>query len=290
MTANTAQLYKQALQFHADNGVDVAVNDTPRDYYAAPAMPSPKAAMPSAPAPQMPQGAQPSIVEQAAVMAPVLGASDARNEAIKVASAANTLEELREAIQSFDGIPLKKTASNMVFSSGNPAAAIMLIGDAPISDDDRAGEAFLGENGALLDKILACIDIKRGAEDVKNSIYLSNILNWRPPGNRSPAQGEIEASLPFIERHIQLAQPKLLIFCGGVAAKALLGRSEGISRLRGKWHDYMPQVEEYSAGASVIPAIATYSPANLLKTPTQKRGMWADILSVQQKREALGLL
>lgn len=285
MTSHQSQIDRAALQFYADNGVSVLLGDEPRDYYAPPELVAPVTPMPSAGLSNIVQAASKTMAAP-----PVLGASDARNEAVKLAKAATTLDELREAIQEFDGIALKKTASNMVFSSGNAEAPIMLIGNAPMTEDDRTGECFLGENGALLDKILACIGIDRGAEDAAKSIYLTNILNWRPPGNRSPSVGEIEASLPFIERHIQLIQPKILVLCGGVTAKALLGRSESISRLRGTWHDYTPQSKELASDAAPIPTIATFSPANLLKTPTQKRGMWADMITLQKQREALELL
>ncbi len=219
-----------------------------------------------------------------------LGASDARAAALKLAQAAGSLEELREAIAEFEGIALKQTATNLVFCDGNPEAPVMLVGEAPGADEDRLGKPFVGVSGQLLDKIFACIGMDRAEEDPAKSVYISNILNWRPPGNRTPAPGEIEASLPFIERHIQLAKPKVLIFCGGVAAKALLGRADSISRMRKTWHGYEPQTQELRGEAEMIPAIATYHPDYLLRTPGQKKAVWADMLMVQQKREELGLL
>src|SRR5262249_7051997 len=132
---------------------------------------------------------------------------------------------------------IRKTATNTVFCDGNPASPVMLVGEAPGADEDRLGRPFVGVSGQLLDRILKCIDLDRAQEDPARAIYISNILNWRPPGNRTPSPAEIEVSLPFIERHIMLAKPKLIILCGGVSAKALLGREEGISRLRKTWHD-----------------------------------------------------
>lgn len=285
MTANHAQNNRAALQFYIDNGVDVAVSDAPRNYYSDSS--SSKLAPKQASNVQVPENT-PSKSSQSSQT--ILGASEARDEAVKLSSAASTLDELREAVQSFDGITLKQTATNMVFCDGNPEAPIMLVGEAPGTDEDRAGKPFVGVNGQLLDRILACIDIDRTDESAKQSIYISNIINWRPPGNRTPNPGEIEASLPFIERHIQLVKPKILIFCGGVAAKSLLGRSEGISRLRNQWHDYLPQTPELQKGVEAIPAIATFHPAYLLQTPVQKRAVWADMISIHKKREELGLV
>ncbi len=218
-----------------------------------------------------------------------LGKSDARKEAVKLALLANNLDELSDIIQNFDGIAIKKTASNMVFSSGNPKADIMLVGDAPADDEDRSGTPFDGAQGLLLDKILSSIglSVKSSANiDINNMVYLSNVLNWRPPGNRTPNISEIEVSLPFIERHIQLVRPKILILCGTIAAKSLLGRSEGLSRLRKNWHNYTVQTQEMKSDM-VIPALVTYPPSLLLKNPLQKKSVWIDMLSLQEKIIAL---
>ncbi len=273
------QAHKAALQFYLDHGVDEALVDAPVDRTKIKAKP---VAAIVASSPQA-QPATPSLSESArAQPEPLLGASDARVEAVKLAKAANTLDELREAIAAFDGIAIKKTATNLVFADGNPQADVMLIGEAPGADDDRQGKPFVGASGQLLDKILACIDLSRTEEDPFKSVYISNILNWRPPGNRTPSPAEIEVSLPFIERHIQLVQPKVLIFCGGVSAKALLASGDSISRLRNKWHDYKPQSLDDDAAA--IAGIVTYHPAYLLQTPAQKRAVWSDMLSIKEKR------
>jgi len=210
-----------------------------------------------------------------------LGKSEAYEEALRLAKQAATLEDLARAVAEFDGIALKKTASNMVFAAGNPQAQVMLVGEAPEADEDRQGVPFVGASGQLLDRILSCIDLSREQNDPQKSIYISNILNWRPPGNRTPSPAEIAVSLPFIERHIQLVNPKILILCGGVAAKALLGREQSISRLRNSWHDYVPVTRGLGSSAIPIPAIAMYHPSSLLKTPTQKRMVWADMLAIK---------
>ena len=129
----------------------------------------------------------------------------------------------------------------------------------------------------------------------RDTIYISNVINWRPPGNRSPTPAEIEVSLPFIERHIQLIKPKLLVLLGGVPTKALLGREGNISKLRGQWGEYLPQIPEIKTGdnqngAIPIPVIATFHPAYLLQNPSQKRSVWLDILMILEKRKSLGLI
>ncbi|MDB5491271.1 MAG: uracil-DNA glycosylase, 4 family protein [Micavibrio sp.] len=284
---------KSALLWHIDAGADSAFSDQPVSMLslkeAVPEPVSQSVKPTSAPLP-FPEPAAPAFI----------GASEARAEAVKLAAAARTLEDLRAAIAGFDGIGLKDTASNLVFAGGQAGAPIMFIGDAPAGDDDRDGKPFAGANGQLLDAILKAGGMTRNAPgaDGKNSgghtIYISNVLNWRPPGNRSPTPAEIEVSLPFIERHIQLAKPKLLILLGEVPARALLGRSENISKLRGRWLDYLPQTKELASvfedGAIPIPVISTYHPAYLAENPAQKRPVWSDILLIMEKIKELGFI
>lgn len=286
MTNKTA--YKSALQWYLDQGVDEALNDKSLNHFELQneklaALKSPNAQNSTS------QGVRPAALKQETPGGQVslLGASEVRAQALAAAQGAQTLEELEKAIADFDGIALKKTATNLVFADGNPKARVMLVGEAPGADEDRQGTPFVGISGQFLDKILACINLDRTAEEPEKSVYISNVLNWRPPGNRTPAPAEIEASLPFIERHIQLIQPEILIFCGGVAAKSLLGRNEGISRLRKTWHDYLPQCAEYQGDSKPIPAIATFHPSYLLRTPSQKRAVWADMLMLEKKLYSL---
>lgn len=272
--------YAAALEWHLDHGADGALVDAPVDRTHIKPVPA---------ATKVPAMGMPEKPVPAAGAEMFLGKSDAQAEAVRLAQVANTLEELREAIAEFDGISLKKTATNLVFCDGNPESAVMLVGEAPGADEDRLGKPFVGASGQLLDKILKFIDLDRAEEDAAKSLYISNILNWRPPGNRTPSPAEVAVSLPFIEKHIQLVRPQILILCGAVSAKALLGRSEGISRLRRTWHDYKPQTPELAAGAAEIKAIATYHPAYLLRTPGQKRAVWADMLEIDKKRTELNL-
>ena len=158
-----------------------------------------------------------------------LGTSEATATARELAAAATTLDELKEAIRQFEGLSLKATATNLVFADGNPEARLMLIGEAPGAEEDRRGLPFVGAAGQLLDRMLAAI-----GHDRSNS-YITNIVNWRPPGNRKPSPAEMALCQPFIDRHIALVNPALIVLLGDTAAKTLTSRTEGITRMRGKW-------------------------------------------------------
>lgn len=265
---------KAALQFLSDSGVDVILDDAPHNRFEEDKQEPVSVSLGDL------SSAKGAPVPQQDL---ILGRSEARSEAVKLAKSAQTLEELKQVIAEFDGVAIKKTATNLVFSDGNPEAKVMLIGEAPGADEDRQGKPFVGVSGQLLDKILKAIDLDRNEENPDKAVYISNILNWRPPGNRTPNPAEIEVSLPFIERHIQLIKPEVIILCGGVSAKSLLGSDQTISRLRKKFHDYEPQTSEFSGDVKPIPAIATYHPAYLLRTPLQKKAVWADMLMLKGK-------
>lgn len=188
-----------------------------------------------------------------------------------------TLQELRTFMQGFSGCALKNTATHMVFSDGQEKAPIMVIGEAPGAEEDRLGKPFVGMSGQLLDKAFASIDLSRS-----KNIYISNIIPWRPPGNRQPSTEEITQCLPLIQKHVDLVSPKLIVCAGGVAIKSLLNTNLGISRLRGTWHPY-------STGTQEIPLLATYHPAFLLRSPSRKRDVWHDLLKVKQKAQELNL-
>lgn len=198
-------------------------------------------------------------------------------DARAIANAARTLEELQAAIAAFEGCTLKRTAKNTVFADGNPASRVMVIGEAPGADEDRLGKPFVGVSGQLLDRMLGFIQLKR-----ETDFYITNILPWRPPGNRTPTSGEIATCLPFIERHIALVNPKMIILAGGVAAKTIFQTSEGIMKLRGRWFDYRPAVLDAS-----VPTMAIFHPAYLLRSPAQKREAWRDLLAIRRKLDEL---
>lgn len=188
-----------------------------------------------------------------------------------------TLEELKQAIQSFTGCALKKTAMNTVFSDGCPTAKVMLIGEAPGADEDRMGKAFVGRSGQLLDKMLASVGLSR-----ESNVYISNIIPWRPPGNRTPSGAEVAACLPFIKKHIELVNPSMLLLLGKSSSAALLNTTDNITRLRGRIFDYR-------AGDKTIPALVTFHPAFLLRDSMQKRLAWQDMLKLQKTLKNLGI-
>jgi DNA polymerase len=188
----------------------------------------------------------------------------------EAAAACRTLDELREALAAFEGCALRDTAMNLVFADGNPKADLMLIGEGPGAEEDRMGLPFVGPSGKLLDRMLAAIGRDR------TSAYITNIVPWRPPGNRNPSTDETTACLPFTERHIELIQPKVLVLLGATAAGTLLNRTEGITRLRGRWHSY-------EKTEPVIAAMPTFHPAYLLRQPAQKKRAWQDLLSIKAR-------
>lgn len=189
------------------------------------------------------------------------------------AYACHSLEDLRKAIEHFDGCALKQGAKNMVFCDGNPTSDIMLVGEAPGADEDAQGKPFVGMSGQLLDKMMAAIGLDR------NVVYISNIIPWRPPGNRPPSTQEIAACLPFIERHIYLKKPKFLLLLGGVATKAILNNNAGIMRLRGQWQTYVPSCAD--EGFAPIRTLPTFHPAFLLRSPNQKVHAWEDLKTLK---------
>ncbi len=265
-----------ALRWHAEIGCDEAVVDQPTDWNALTTRPlrSGPELEASNPAFPRPSSRPPSVV---ATPEQPLGASEAGASARARAAEAKTLAALEEALRAFDGCPLKRTATSTVFADGNPQARIMLIGEAPGEDEDRQGKPFVGVSGKLLDRMLAWIGLDR------TMVYITNILPWRPPGNRSPTSAEIAACLPFLERHVDLVAPDILVPLGGTAAKTLLNRSEGITRLRGQWFDYTPP-----ASSKNTPALPMLHPAYLLRNPISKRDAWRDLLALRQRISRTG--
>jgi len=188
-----------------------------------------------------------------------------------LAAGADTLEALRAAMAAFTGSPLRDTATNLVFSDGVAGAETMVIGEAPGAEEDRLGKPFVGASGQLLDRMFASIGLSRAS-----NLYITNILPFRPPGNRTPTDAEIALFLPFVLRHIHLAKPRRLVLAGGVAAKGLLQSRDGITRLRGRWH----KVSILSG--EVMNALPTVHPAYLLRNPLAKRDAWGDLLMLRR--------
>jgi uracil-DNA glycosylase family 4 len=274
-----------ALRWLIEMGADEAIAESPQNRLEARATSSGASALaglPSGPAAAPPPspglagpGAPPRAGQGPAVAIPPSSAA-AERSARALAAAATSLEELADALAAFDGCPLKFTATRLVFGDGDPRAAVMLVGEAPGSDEDREGRPFVGVSGQLLDRMLAAIGLGR------DEAYVANTLYWRPPGNRSPTQAETAACLPFIRRQIELVAPKILVLLGGAAAKTMLNRAEGITRLRGRPFEF-----ESEGLKGPIPALATYHPAYLLRQPAQKRESWQDFLTLSEMIDLL---
>ena len=289
---------RELLAFYADAGADEPLGEEPMDRFAESAAKMPPARPATRPetmgsaggsagesAGQSAGGRNPA--QQKERRAPAMPAPPATPAAVpdeaqaglahEIASKAATLEELREAVASFDGCNLKFTAKNTVFADGNPEARLMLVGEAPGRDEDIEGRPFVGRSGQLLDKMLAAIGLDR------TSVYIANVIPWRPPGNRTPTPHETQICRPFIERQIELVNPQVLVHLGGASAKTLLDTSEGILRLRGNWRSYT------TASGIVIPAMPTLHPAYLLRAPNHKKLAWRDFLEVKMRlRSAAG--
>ncbi|MBC8339642.1 MAG: uracil-DNA glycosylase [Rhodospirillales bacterium] len=290
MTSMTA---KELLRWHIDAGVDETITDAPVDRFglvaakAVQALPQqPKQAVAgglsdAAPALAPAPASLPDSLPKTSISSSVPGAGEGRangdvTTAVHLAQGAETVEDLRRALESFEGCALKKTATNLVFIDGNPEARVMLIGEGPGAEEDRQGLPFVGPSGKLLDKMMASVGLDR------TSVLISNTVFWRPPGNRTPTPQETAVCMPFVERLIELVDPKILIALGGPAAKLLLAQTAGVGRLRGKWFPYS------TPGLSCpIEATALFHPAYLLRSPAQKRDTWKDWMAIKRKLEAL---
>ena len=261
---------EQLLRFYIDAGVDAVLSEEPVNRLAPIEEPIIAAAMTSVPAP-VAEAARPATAPQAppampqAPPAPEVAAMAAR----EAASSAQTLDELRDLLDKFDGCALKATATQLVFSRGNPQAQIMFVGEAPGRDEDLAGEPFVGRSGKLLDLMLASIGLDH------TSVYIANIIPWRPPGNRTPTPQETQICLPFIRRQIELVNPAVLVCLGNPSSQGILGTKEGIMRTRGRWMDY-------DTGTRTIRAMATFHPAYLLRSPAYKRLAWQDFRAIRK--------
>ncbi|TIQ42173.1 MAG: uracil-DNA glycosylase [Mesorhizobium sp.] len=289
----------ELFAFYASAGVDEALEDAPVDRFAearprqaerapAPVAPARESrAEQRAPEPglnRMPErlAAAPGLDVSRVPDAPArpMAAATVPDEgqimlARQLAASASTLDELRQHMAAFDGCNLKFTAKNLVFADGNPSADLMLVGEAPGRDEDLEGLPFVGRSGRLLDLMLAAIGLDR------TSAYIANVIPWRPPGNRTPTPHETEICRPFIERQIELVNPKVLVNLGGPSAKTLLNTTEGILRLRGNWRVHT------TASGTAIPAMPTLHPAYLLRTPAHKKLAWRDFLEVKAKLRGL---
>jgi len=209
--------------------------------------------------------------------APVAASGDGIGDAIALAAAATSLAELKAAMESFEGCALKRSATTTVFADGTPEGRVLFIGEAPGRDEDRIGKPFVGRAGQLLDKMLASIGLDRN-----RNVYITNVINWRPPDNRDPTPEEAAMCLPFLRRHIELANPGVIVLLGAVAARHVMGISDGIMKSRGRWM-------EYRVEGRMVPIMPTLHPAYLLRQPAHKKLAWRDLQAVAGKMQSLGL-
>ncbi|MGI8525197.1 MAG: uracil-DNA glycosylase [Pseudolabrys sp.] len=253
---------RELLDFYLEAGVDALVGEAPVNRFAGPDAP-PARAEPVKPALRAPE------IKSTAAIAPPPAPDTAALAAGAAVKDVTSLDALRAALARFDGCALRATATQLVFADGNPQAKLMLVGEAPGRDEDIEGLPFVGRSGKLLDLMLAAIGLDRA------SVYIANIIPWRPPGNRTPTPQESQICLPFIRKQIELVDPDILVCLGGPSAATLLGIKEGITKSRGRWIGY-------HTGKREIRALATFHPAFLLRSPLQKRLAWRDFLAVKK--------
>ena len=252
---------RELLEFYAEAGVDALVAEAPVNRFARADAPAPRAA---------PQSRTPEVRSAPAAPLNVLASPDAAALAARdIVEKIATLDELRAALDKFEGCALRATATQLVFADGNPQARVMLVGEAPGRDEDIEGLPFVGRSGKLLDRMLAAIGLDR------TQVYIANIIPWRPPGNRTPTPQESAVCLPFVRKQIELVNPDVLVCLGGPSATTLLGMKEGITKTRGRWFSF-------NTGAREIRAMPTFHPAFLLRSPLQKRLAWRDFLAVKK--------
>lgn len=255
-SGNTYWTDRAMLEWQVEAGVTDAILDAPVDRYQLETVkPAPK----TNPATDVPPAAAPAEnVDPVAI-------------ARATAAGAGDLTALAAAMAAFEHCEIKQGARNFVFSDGNPAARVMIVGEAPGREEDRAGKPFVGRAGQLLNRMLDAIGLSRDSVDPAQSVYITNVLPWRPPSNRTPDKDEIAMMLPFLERHIALADPDVLVLMGNTPCQALIGRS-GITRMRGEWATVMGR-----------PALPMFHPAYLLRNTAAKREAWADLLSLKAR-------
>jgi uracil-DNA glycosylase len=257
------------LRWYVAMGADEAIGEEPANRLAPPTATTSEP--PSAPRP-------PAVRAVAASPPRALAESlaEGAQSARRLADGAETVSALAEAIASFEGCALKQTATNTVFADGNPKAPVMIIGEAPGADEDRLGRPFVGRAGQLLDRMLAAIGLDR------ERVLITNVVYWRPPGNRTPTTAEIASCLPFVLRHVALVRPAILVLCGATAAGALLPGGQGITRLRGRWFELqIPGLVE------PVPTLPMFHPSFLLRTPERKREAWRDLLALRTRLDEL---
>ena len=265
------------LRWYADMGIDTVVDQTPHDRFSEPGQPvAERADATGHGAPDMPTRPASSIRPPAISPPPALplpGTDEATRSARDLAAACNSLDALRSALDRFEGCSLSLTASQLVFGDGNPTARIMAVGEAPGADEDRQGVPFVGRSGHLFDRMLSAIGLDR------TQVYMTDVIPWRPPGDRTPTPQEAAICLPFLTRHVELVAPDYLLCLGASSAQTLLGIKDGILRARGRWIDYpLPDRS--------VRAMPMLHPTYLLRQPGHKRLAWRDLLELRRALDA----
>jgi uracil-DNA glycosylase family 4 len=279
LTHDPAPSLAQLLAFYLEAGVDCALMDEPvnrlADIDVSPARPAADPAAGDAPKRPTLASMQPGVPARPVMPAKIEIAPEVAIAAARdVARTAPTITALRGLMETFEGCALKSTATQLVFGDGNPQARIMFVGEAPGRDEDIEGLPFVGQAGKLLDKMLAAIGLDR------SGVYISNVIAWRPPGNRTPTLQETQICVPFIQRHIELVNPDILVTLGNPATQTLLQTKDGIMKSRGRWVDY-------DTGTRKISAIASFHPEYLLRSPGYKRMAWVDLRAIAGALAAL---
>lgn len=250
---------RQALRWLIDMGADEAVGDRTIDQLR------PQESAPPAPPPAPP-------IDLRKLQNRSAPSDAAIDDARAVAAACATLQDIEAALSRFDACPLKRTATNLVYSDGNPEARVIFIGEAPGREEDEQGKPFVGRSGQLLDRMLAAIGLSRRSLEGASAAFITNVIYWRPPGNRKPTEAETLMCLPFVIRTIELADPEFIVCLGATPTQRLLGLTDGILKLRGSWRDFHGR-----------PLLPTLHPAYLLRQPAQKRLAWRDLLSLKRR-------
>ena len=262
-----------SLAWQIELGATEAIGDAPVNRYDLPDTPARAPASPPESAAAAPAATPESTTPAQAAASP---RSDPVADAQGAAASADTLDGLRAALGAYPHCDLRHGARNLVFADGNPEARVMIIGEAPGREEDIQGRPFVGRAGQLLDRMFAAIGLSRTDERADSALYITNVVPWRPPQNRDPNGTEIAMLRPFMERHVALAAPDLVILMGNISCEAGLGR-RGITRLRGQW------AEAYGK-----PALPMFHPAYLLRNPPAKREAWADLLALRARIDGGG--
>lgn len=250
----------RALDWLVEMGADEIILDAPVNRLAAPQ-------------------ASPPVEKPISAPSPVAATPAVASGPLAPASHCQSLGDIEAALDRFDACPLRKTATRLCFADGNPAARVMLVGEAPGRDEDIQGKPFVGRSGQLLDRMLAAIGLSRQAPERESAVFITNVIFWRPPGNRTPTEAETQMCLPFLLRTIELQKPDFIVCLGATPAHRLTGRNDGILKLRGKWMTA-------DVSGRNIPLLPTLHPAYLLRQPAQKRLAWRDLLSLRDMLDA----